>query len=56
MEKSDIINFRAVSKTLGYCPTHIRKKRLPKSEIDKQAVEELINFTDNWAEKYTKTK
>ena len=56
MENIEIINFRAVSKKLGYSPTHVRKNKRPKNEDHIKAIEKLVKFVDNWAEKYTKTK
>jgi hypothetical protein len=56
MNGKDIIKYNVVGKGLGFSKEHLRKGRKVKDQDKQHAIEELENFCDNWAEKYTKTK
>lgn len=56
MADHKIINYTDVSIRLGYAPKSVRRGRKIGNKEDREAIEILENFCDNWAEKYTKTK
>ena len=55
----DLITWTEINRIRGHSPTagRIRKNNIETlSEGDRQAVEALLNYQDDWAKKYTKIK